>query len=258
MFPERGEPGWEVEWTFAVCSGNRAETLVRFRNLAVLGGASLRPGPNLDLDDRYYDTAGGDLGRNRFALRLRRSGGDFLLALKGPSRRVGEGPELRLEMEYAWSPGAYAEIVRELRSRGIEPAGGGGAPAGPESLEAAGWRSIHRRRTRRKILLAAHPDGGAPSEIALDLVEFPLPDLTIRHLEIEIEGHGPAAVERVRTLAAAAGRLAGAGLRPWPHGKLMTGSGLVRMGRAGVLGRHLDDEGWLDENGYTVLERDYL
>jgi inorganic triphosphatase YgiF len=249
--------GREVERSYAVCSGDREEILRRLRNLKKLGEISLSNSRDLDLRDLYFDTADRDLERYRWALRLRETDVGPFLTLKGPPEAEGGGTLGRPELERPWAPEAYAEVMDALRSRKIRPGSGYDVPASldpPEALAAAGWRIVHQRRIRRTVLDAV-PAGGVPqAELALDRVEFPIGPITVLHLEVEIEGIPPDPAGKVQSLADELLRLSWTGLRSWPYAKLQTGTILKRMARFRTLQSHLDEEGWIDTDGYELME----
>jgi predicted adenylyl cyclase CyaB len=80
------------------------------------------------LEDRYFDTPSGDLGRNDFVLRIRRQGEKVFFAEKGPRFRRRDGEYDRVDLEVPLQD--PAELVSLLERRfGVT------------------WRLVRRRQT---------------------------------------------------------------------------------------------------------------
>ena len=135
------------------------------------------PVHSTELEDRYVDTADGDLARAGFAVRLRRSGGGTTVGIKSLARRSGpgnavrreelEGPAHRTAGPIEWPPSDARSLVLEM--------------AGDAALvEVVTIRQLRRRRELR--------DGGSRVELSLDEVDVLSRSTVIeRFTELEAE-----------------------------------------------------------------------
>ena len=126
----------EVEATLALLAPDPRCALERLEALEHLAGCVLRSWPADVLHDRYYDLPGNSLRTRGYALRLRRRGSTWLLALKGRARRVALAAQ-RLEIE--GDPRIPPSWMRSTASSA--------SPAGWRAI-AARWAAIRRRRSR--------------------------------------------------------------------------------------------------------------
>lgn len=183
----------EIEWQFGVDDLAAAERALRARAAAL--GLALAPAGDLELLDRYFDTAGWSFHRAGHALRVREAGGRAEAALKALGR--ADGGE-------AGGPLRRREIAQPLAA-----AGGGAAPfaeSGPvaDRVRAVAGRRAPRplfalRTRRRRFALAAA--GGAPP-----LAEAALDDTAVE----DAAGARCASLRRVEVELARPGALAGA------------------------------------------------
>ncbi|MGH2723711.1 MAG: CYTH domain-containing protein [Actinomycetota bacterium] len=242
METEAGHPS-EDEGALVVRASDPEEVAGRLEALDSVGGYRLEPGPTLRIRDRYVDTADGDLGARRIALRVREVDGATLLTLKGSSRTTGHGTHQRLEIEEPWSEPALARAMEELRTMGVplEVRAGGATPV--EALESVGLRVVQDRETERTVrhVLA---DGPA-AELAIDRVTYHLGEAAPRLLEVEVEAKRPGASGVLHDVIDALDH-EWPELRRWPHSKLAIGKALERLLREGrfrgelVTGKDLD------------------
>jgi inorganic triphosphatase YgiF len=137
----------EVESTLLVAPERGEELAAEVASLGELAGHRVRRRDPVVLTDAYFDTPDDALGRAGFALRLRRAGGEVLVAVKGDERRLPDGGTRRLELERRWSHGALAEIGELLAARGVQPPSGDWPGAG---RRAARRRAAGRGRARRR------------------------------------------------------------------------------------------------------------
>jgi inorganic triphosphatase YgiF len=179
----------------------QAETDADLQALATpgrLGPATLGPARTVEEVDRYLDTAGHDLGRARWAARLRTRDGVTRISLKGPPQHA-EGATLheRPELEgpvgegidpAAWPPSPASELLLDLS---------GGAPLS-ERLQ------LVQQRTEREVLL----DGRRVGLLSLDRVRVERAGSEVgilRVVELELapealgEGVDPELLERALT-----------------------------------------------------------
>lgn len=272
----------EVESTLLVAPERGEELAVEVASLGELAGHRVRRLDPVVLEDAYLDTPGDDLGRAGFALRLRRAGGEVLVAVKGDERRLPDGGGTRrLELERRWSDEALAEIGELLSTRGVEPpagdwpgsgrsagrpqggSAGGGAP-GREggrpvaALERLGFVVVQRRRTlRRRAAVEADDGEGAVAELDVDRVGYRLRagrDRTVVHREVEVEGAADDAGDVVPRLTRALRRRFGDGLRPWRHDKLATGRALDHLFESGELDALVGPDGELTGRAYARVD----
>ena len=159
------EDGIEVEWQFGADDLDAAGAALRARAADL--GLALAEAGDLELLDRYLDTADWSFLRAGYALRVRESGGRAEAALKALGGEDG---------------GGGAEDGGPLRRREIaQPLGaasGGGAASFAASGPVAdrvravaggrGLRTLFALRTRRRVLAVADADGAPLAEAALD------------------------------------------------------------------------------------------
>jgi len=246
----------EIESKLVVVPARRREVVAGLRDLEALAGARLIERPPRDQHDRYFDTPGGDLGRHDVSFRLRSTDDRMVVTVKGPTEILADGALARLEVEDDGSPEALARVLGKLRGWGVpvrEPDPGGA----PEIvLESAGLFAIHRRTVRRVVRDAVPPGTAEPvAEVVLDAVSFEVGDRRVLHEEIEIEGRGPAAEDRVREITAALVARFGDALRRWLPSKLALGLALDALERDGALAGLLDAEERLTPAGYDAALR---
>jgi len=155
----RGPKAIEVELKYHVLDVAAAERLLHSDSLGSFSAAS--PVRSLQHEDRYVDTAGGDLARAGFAVRLRRSGRGLTVGVKSLARHdvAGgiahrreelEGPAHNSASPLEWPPSDARSLVLELA---------GDAPL----VELVTIRQLRRRRELR--------DGTTRVEISLDEVD---------------------------------------------------------------------------------------
>lgn len=264
----------EVESTLLVAPEKGEALALEVAGVESLAGHRVRPRDPVVLEDAYLDTPDDELGRAGFALRVRRAGGEVLVAVKGDERRLGAGAARRLELERSWSAGALGEIGELLAGRGLRPPGGewpepgegavrrgGGERAGGAgavaALERLGFVVVQRRRTLRRRGTVT-PAGGdaAVAELDVDRVGYRLRSgrgRTLVHREVEVEGAGDDG-DPVRTLTRALRRRFGDGLRAWGPDKLATGRALDHLAEQGELDALLGPGGELTDRAYARID----
>lgn len=263
-------PPAEVEATLLIRPGGPAPPGVTEAEIAALGrlgGARLEEGGTSVLRDVYLDTPDRHLRERRLALRLRSSGGEATLALKGEDRPLAGGGLERLEIEAPWSREALAEVRAALAWREVElpePGAAGATPAdgagprppvsrsggahdprhpgrggaGPEQVLAAmGLRAVQRRDTTRRVRRIVPAGETEPAgELVVDRVGFRTPDgRELVHREVEVEGTGPGAHLLVAEVSSALLDRFPGRLRRWDHGKLATGEAVAALAGRGEL-----------------------
>jgi inorganic triphosphatase YgiF len=180
----------ETELKLVVIADRPDLTARSISELRVLGPFALIEPHEIILNDAYFDSPNGALGRKSWALRLRESSGEVLICLKGKSRVLGGGAIARTEIEQKWSEEARCSMERELKSLGVIeklPAG----RCGELTLMDAGLIPIQRRRTERNARSIAIPsaEGGIETvaELAVDTSIFRFGPIKVVHYEVEIE-----------------------------------------------------------------------
>ncbi len=194
----------EIEWRFGVDDLAAAERALRARAAAL--GLALAPAGDLDLLDRYFDTAGWSFHRAGHALRVREAGGRAEAALKALGGADGEE---------AGGPLRRREIAQPLAAAGSAPPFAEGGPVAERVRAVAGRRAprplFALRTRRRRFALAA--TGGAPplAEAALDdtAVEDAAGARRASLRRVEVELARPEALAGAAPLAAALARTPG-------------------------------------------------
>ncbi len=223
----------EHELTLVICSEAPQDIADRIGQLSEIPRYKLCCARDRSIRDSYFDTRERELKSRGWALRLREIEGSLFIALKGPQEADDSGIVARLEIEDAWSPEAFDEILRELSRHGFSSSvTRKSAPMlGPlQEIEAAGFQLIQTRETsRRTVDVMKPPQNVSAVEIAVDSVTYRFEAGRIRHYEVELESKseiGPGAIRHVmRHLQAAFGDE----LRIWPYSKLATGWALERL-----------------------------
>lgn len=222
------------------------------------GGYLLAPLSDQAIADSYFDTERGDLARRRIALRVRVTGDERLLTLKGPGTR-GEGlGEDRLEIEAPWSATALHRARDELARRAgirLPP------PAMPlrqdatEVLAACGLSPIQRRTTtRRRRSVSIGRGRAAIAELALDDVEYPATGGVVRLREVEIEARGAAGAAEVHDVARLLLERSRGALLAWPYSKLATGRAIDSLMRTSAFVTTLAGDASLTRKSLEMLE----
>lgn len=230
--------------TVLVVGSDAPEGVVRhIAGLTSIGNYRLLPRPSRSIHDLYYDAPIG--------FRLRQCNGKFWLCLKGPSRRTAGGGVERREMEVRWSKSGLATISTELKNRGIDL----GLPAEVNYdrpfavLKRLGLKVIQDRENRRiirNIVRAGDKKRSVRAELAIDSVVYHFSKQNVRLYEVEIESKSKAGTAVATAVAKTLVKRFRPLLRPWPHGKLVTGLAIERLLAAGAL------EGLVDAGG-TLL-----
>jgi hypothetical protein len=258
----------ELEGTLAICGPGAARIAGEVAGLTALGGYRLRARPEATLGDSYWDLPGGALRALGCALRIRRTGGTTLLALKGPTRPApGGSGVVRRELEGPWSAALLGKVLAALREDGLALPDPGGAELmlAPDAVLARlGLLAVQERTTRRTprdVLAGEARSTEVIAELAVDDTEFVLggdapvgqQGVRLRHCEIEVEAKALGGEAALRVLLEALLRRYGTSLRPWDHGKLATGIALGALYRSGRLPERAAGEGTLDGAGYDLL-----
>jgi triphosphatase len=166
----------EIELKYHVLDEAAAERILNAETFGSFSAAS--PVRTMQHEDRYVDTADGDLARAGFAVRLRRAGSSVTVGVKSLNRQPVangaahrreelEGPAHETSGPLEWPPSDARSLVLELA---------GDAPL----LELVTIRQLRRRRQLR--------DGGTRVELSLDAVDvLARSDVIDRFIDLEAE-----------------------------------------------------------------------
>lgn len=245
----------EVELSLVIACDDPEGVLQRLARLREVGPYRLAARGSEQIEDRYFDTPDGALGKQGVALRLRTVKGATTIGVKGRQRSGSTQTEDRSEVERPFSPEAVEEIARRT---GLERMAAEEADGPDELLAAAlGVRPIQRRETVRlvrDVTDSREASGPVLAELVLDRVRFDVGDSPVLHYEVEIEakrtGRG---TESAKAIAAElAGRYPE--LAEWPYGKLPTGravEALLRRARLPGVG----PDGALTPPAYEAIRK---
>ena len=248
----------EIEARLLVCGPRRAELFERIERNTEVGGLRVAPFERVQIEDMYFDADAGTLAAIDCALRIRRQqrGGreSTLLTFKGRATSGASHCVERLELEAPFSSRILADVMEELRARGVSLADRvPQALDGRAALEELGFSPLQLRRTNRALALLYNGDDPV-AELTLDEVHYTLGDVCVLHREVELEACGTATAAQVLLLAEQlAGRYA-ADLTPWRWSKTALGRALESLQHAGHLEQLLEGE-QLTAEGYARVER---
>lgn len=248
----------EIEARLLVCGPRRAELFEHIERSAEVGGLRVAPFERVHIEDTYFDVDAGTLAAIDCALRIRRQQrGDrksTLLTFKGRATSGASHCVERLELEAPFGPQILADVMEELRARGVSLADRvPQALDGRAALEELGFSPLQCRRTSRALALLCSGDDPV-AELTLDEVQYALGDVRVLHREVELEACGTTTAAQVLLLAE---QLAGAyatDLTPWRWSKTALGRALESLQHAGQLEPLLEGE-QLTAAGYGRIER---
>lgn len=197
------EDGIEVEWQFGADDLAAAGAALRARAADL--GLALAEAGDLELLDRYLDTADWSFLRAGYALRVRESGGRAEAALKALGGGAEAGEPLRRR--------EIAQPLGEVSGAGAASFAASGPVADRVRAVAGGraLRTLFALRTRRRVLAVADADGAPLAEAALD--ETAVEDASgaraasLRRVELELAR--PGALAAAAPLAEALARSPG-------------------------------------------------
>jgi inorganic triphosphatase YgiF len=178
QYPEENKMECEIKLAIDAASASRIKKLPALRT-----GALSKPEEREHVD-RYFDSAGFDLWRHGFALRVRSSGGRHLQTLKGGgSALAGLHRRIELEAEIEGEAPDLDLFARQLRE------------AVPQLADDALplLEEVFANHSKRSTWMVELPEG-AQVECALDLGELKRGDrsVPVRELELEVKQGDPA------------------------------------------------------------------
>jgi inorganic triphosphatase YgiF len=236
----------EVEAKLVIRSEAPREIAAAIGKLRSLGEWSLRNRQPVTVRDTYFDTPDEELGSQGIALRLRQTGGECLITVKGPETE-GHGVLERQELEEPWSLRALELASRFATSCGVRLPAPDGARVDDDPgnvLSMIGLAPAQDRTTSRvrRAIAPNVEEGGTVGELAIDEVTYRLSNSRPRHHEVELElgSAGDAGA-----LSAVHNELQRqfVELHPWTHSKYATGRAIT------ALLTHLESEGLIGEDG---------
>jgi hypothetical protein len=252
---------WEAEVKLVIASDEPGAIANELAGMSHLPGFDLLPGEKLLLKDTYYDSADRALSSKGWALRVRRSGGSILVALKGPTSDESSGVPVRIERESSWAPTLAPELESSLEQLGVGPtAHRDRDPSEPEQfLESLDLHVLTRRETKR-LAKAVVPTSGkrakAAASLVIDEVSDILEDGAVLHHEVEIEATERRNAPAVASIVAELNSGFGASLRPFPYSKLAIGLALQALRDRGELSTVVDEGRSLTAEGLSIIERE--
>jgi inorganic triphosphatase YgiF len=255
----------ELEAALIVCSEDSGRVLADLASARGAGQFVFLPLAPQHIRDRYFDTASGDLARHLFALRVRDTGTEVLLTLKGPDGETASLGKERLELEAPWSPETLQRLLDELARRtgiSIAPSAIDPDEDPGRTLALLGFLGIQERRTmrqRRNVIPRPIPSGRGPdailAELALDDVEYGEGGAAVRLREVEIEARGEAGAGEVHDIARSLLERSEGALRPWPYSKLATGRAIEALRSSRDFAATLAPDASLTPDSLMLLER---
>jgi len=90
--------------------------------------------------------------------------------------------------------------------------------------------------------------------VAIDAVTYRLPGAEVLHHEVEIEAGDRSGIDTVETLVRGLISRFGRALRPWSHGKLVTGRAVEELMKLGVLRDAIDVHQCLMPSAYDLID----
>jgi len=248
----------EVELVLMIVSRDPRSLAEKIAGLESLAGYRLSRRPPVAIHDVYLDTSDKRLKQRRLNLRVRRQEGASWLTMKKNPGPFSWRRDERQELEIPWSQSSLDRILQELGRNGINlPAAKITEESDPvETLKSSGLVVTQDRETRRESSNVL-PQAGEQvplAEMAVDSVQYNLAAQTVSLCEVEIESksnEGRKVLDAVKK--SLQGRF-GAELRPWKHGKLVTGKAIRKLLENGELEGQLEG-GFLKPESFDKIDR---
>jgi inorganic triphosphatase YgiF len=246
----------ETEIKYAVIDDNPEGICGRLFAMTEIGDFALKYPEQVDIEDVYYDTPGGQLKKRGWALRTRRLDDRALVTLKGKTVLSQGGLISRTEIERPWSRNGLLDIVEAVQEIGVPLSevmwDDSASPI--FFLEAMGFTAIQIRRTLRKIRQVYARTGDHAAELAIDKVEFIFKDFVALHYEVEIEA--PAEdTDKITRLGSYLAERFKPSLKVWVFNKLEMGHGIGRLEGRSDKDKYIAPNGRLLPDAYPELEK---
>lgn len=220
----------EQEIKLIIIGDNRQRVLEDLASLEIIGSYGFGRGKRIVLRDQYFAVKGAP---GKYALRLRKSDGFLLLALKGPALVNEWGALERLEIEGQWSKELLKRILNahapenaqtelcKMEFGSLKP---------KDLLVRLGFELIQdRRSTRVQRDIFILESESIIGEMAIDLVSYELKGFVVNHYELELELKGQGRGTDLATISKLLQKKYAKDLARWPHDKLTTGLAMERM-----------------------------
>ena len=210
------------------------------------------------MQDRYFDTENRSLSKNNAALRIRKTGRQCLVCVKGKEHIHEWGGIERLEIEHPWSLEALEKIIPHLGESWRKPDNKVFCMDDPDkTISRMGLKCIQDRQTNRIILGISHrhdPSESICAEMALDRVAYTNAGTSFLHYEIEIEAKASDGDIHLKALAGLLKKEFPDTLKRWDHNKLITGFAIETLLEQGELGGDTSGLQFLRRIDYEKIE----
>ncbi len=210
------------------------------------------------MHDVYFDTSDGRLKQRRINLRARHQDSGYWLTMKRSPGPFTWRRNERQELEIPWSQSSLKRILEELTNQGIKltipKLTGESDPV--EVLKSTGLLVTQDRETKREAS-SVLPEMGEQlplAELAVDSVQYNLTTQTVSLCEVEVEAKSREGRNVLETIKKGLQERFGTDLRPWKHGKLVTGKAVRRLLEKGEL-QGLIEEGFLKSEAFEKVDR---
>ncbi len=248
----------EVELVLMIVAKDPRTVAQEIAMLDSMAGYRLSRQPPRVMHDVYFDTEDGRLKQRRINLRVRHLDGSYWLTMKRSPGTFAFRRNEREELEIPWSQSSLNRILEELAGQSVKLTSpifnGGSDPV--EVLKSTGLVVTQDRETRREARNALLEKGDQVplAELAVDSVKYNLMTLAVSLCEVEIEAKSREGRGALDTIKKALQDRFGSDLRPWKHGKLVTGKAIRRLLEKGEL-QGLVEGGFLRPEAFEKIDR---
>jgi len=246
----------EYEATLVVSSQHPREVVRELSGVRAVGCFRLEPRGVRFIHDVYFDTPQRALSARHHALRLRQTGSEWRITLKGPSFSSKCAIAARSELELPWSRESLDRTMSELSVIGIAVDSTGFHADNPHAtMLELGLVAVQDRTVVRAVrdVLGA---GARVSrcEVVIDAVTYRFRGAEVLHHEVEIEAGDRSGTDAIEMLVSGLVSRFGSSLRPWSHGKLVTGRAVEELMKLGVLRDAIDVNQCLMPPAYDLID----
>lgn len=250
------QPHTEYEATLVVSSEHPLEVVRELDRVRAVAGLRLEPRESVSIHDMYLDTLRRELSARHHALRVRRTELAWRITLKGPSSYGDGAVAARSELELPWSRRSLDRIVTELSFLDITLDSTGSYADNPHAtMLALGLMAVQDRTVIRAVRAVVGADAQvSPCELAIDSVTYRFDEAEVMHHEVEIEAADRFGTETIEMLVSGLLSRFGRTLRPWSHGKLVTGRAVEELMKRSVLKEAIDVNQCLVPPAYDLIE----
>lgn len=246
----------EYEATLVVSSEHPLQVVQELSRVRAVDGLMLESRGSLSIDDTYFDTVRRELSARSHALRLRQTGCEWRVTLKGPSSYGKSAVAARSELELPWSRRSLDRIITELSHLDIALDTSGFHANNPRAtMLGSGLVAIQNRAVIRAVrAVVAAGAGVGTCELVIDSVTYRFHEGEVLHHEVEIETGDSSRTDTIETLVSGMVARFGGSLRPWSHGKLATGKAVEELMKLGALRRAIDVNQCLMPPAYDLID----